>query len=216
MSVKFLPFITDTSSPLAVFKSLVQRSKGLSNKEITAIYNAVLTLGVEEVKERVSKFTPETPPNEVYHKLADHYADMAVSTNKIAFTENLINFCTDKRLKDTSSYSLQEYACMLSTLIFNHQGKVKTLGLEDLDFERISVVEYLDRPVDYAVSSLLYCRFTKEGTRTGFYSRAEFYAFVFFQEFVVEQPVSILPVAMEEGQDYTNRYAISPLMVGAD
>lgn len=83
---KFLPFVTSSSSPEAIFKALLSRSKNADNKDLCTVFSACLRLGVDAVKTKAEVVIRNYPANDTYREIAKEYADCEVPN---AFAKSL-------------------------------------------------------------------------------------------------------------------------------
>lgn len=83
---KFLPFVTSSSSPEAIFKALLSRSKNADNKDLCTVFSACLSLGVDAVKTKAEVVSKNYPANDIYREIAKEYADCEVPS---AFAKSL-------------------------------------------------------------------------------------------------------------------------------
>lgn len=75
---KFLPFVTSSSSPEAIFKALLSRSKNADNKDLCTVFSACLRIGVDAVKTKAEVVSRNYPANDIYQEIAKEYVDCEV------------------------------------------------------------------------------------------------------------------------------------------
>ena len=102
MSNKFLPFITENSSPEAVFKALVQRSKGLSTKELGIIYSALISTGIENVKNYANALPNHVTTNEMYKEIVAKYRQFEIPHEHYSFWCFVLEFYGKTNIKNYS------------------------------------------------------------------------------------------------------------------
>ncbi len=215
MAVKFLPFVTDKSSPESIFKALVQRSKGVSNKQLSAIYCALLGAGVETVKEYASQLPPHYSSNEVFEALSNHYIDYCAPADQINFLSFILNFYGIEKLENYNKYSKKEYAVMFSGIFSYRPEMIKDTGFAyDLGDEINKFLSFETAP---EIENLEHTSFNRnEGVRVGFCHRTEFLAFVAYIENISKQDKPINPVFMKlsledvRPEDYKEKFCLSP------
>lgn len=109
---KFLPFVTSASSPEAIFKALLSRSKNADNKDLCTVFSACLSLGVDAVKTKAEVIAKNYPANDMYREIAKEYADCEVPAD---FTKALTGLYY---LKNKSCKSSKERVPRSSSLPF--------------------------------------------------------------------------------------------------
>lgn len=96
---KFLPFVTQNSTPLHIFTSLVSRSKGHEWAEILSILLAIYGLGIERVKAYVSEL-PSMTKEELFNNLAHQYGSYRPDSDVIELFMGLRQVFANKELSD--------------------------------------------------------------------------------------------------------------------
>jgi hypothetical protein len=179
MSNKFLPFITDTSNPEAIFKSIIQRSKGLSERDIVVIYSSVVFLGISKIKSFISTLNAGLSSAEVLNAIAARYRQYEVPVEKFDYWKYILLNYGKAKIKHHEKYSLQELTIMLVSLVNISQDKLKEIGFNQ-NVELLSQFE--TESFNWKVDALLSTKFTPKAERVGFTSFTEFRAFVAYRE----------------------------------
>lgn len=214
MSNKFLPFITDNSGPETIFKALIQRSKGVSTKDLGVIYSALLVLGVSKVKNYASSLPSNLPAAELFSNLVTKYINLEIPIAQLNFWNEVLAFYGHSKIKSSDIFTNDEIAVMVTVL-----AKYKPELLPNVDFHwtNETLSQMANEDFDCTTDFIQHLKFENDGTRVGFYNFVEFKAYVAASAFAISKPFSIRPVWVktEDGstQDYhyTDKYCISAL-----
>ena len=85
MSTVFLPFIKESSSELAVFKAIVQRTKGSTLSTISDLYAIILTLGITEARKKVDSYPAEFTTSAKIKELINEHPQYHIVKNEQTF-----------------------------------------------------------------------------------------------------------------------------------
>jgi hypothetical protein len=136
---KFLPFITEKSSPLTIFKALVQRSKGLSNQDLCILFSAILCVGINAIKEKVKK-SPHTNQStkQIFSSLVAHYPQFKPSIYSLRFWELILKNHGLENIKTNTEYTREELTILFSCLAEHKKDYLPEIGF-DIDMEYLNL-----------------------------------------------------------------------------
>lgn len=77
---KFLPFVVEKSTPIHIFQTLIQRSKGMNQVLVASIFYLVLANGITKIRKAASDI-PDSDQDHVYEMLLTKFPNFRVSTN---------------------------------------------------------------------------------------------------------------------------------------
>jgi len=132
---KFLPFVKESTSPLSLYKTLVERGKGIPPFLLCGVFNTILEKGIDTVRDYVA-VSGESTTKEVYTRLVEYF-NCDLSYGYIKNVELLV------------PYILDEY------------WKTRTSGLEQFSIAeglRFLAVLYLHQPVSNYTTFRFSCR----------------------------------------------------------
>lgn len=195
MSHKFLPFITEASSPESIFKALVQRSKGFNLKSLSAIYSAILSVGIKKVKDYIKTLPVEMSSNDVMNSIAANYVKFATPVEKIDFWKYIIRLYGENNLKTSTYYSLDELSIMVSSIATYSPDLINTINFS---WDTKLIIDFSSTDFDRKISYFNPITFDTEGTRIGFVDFLEFKAYMFYLLYVyTPSETKIFPVHVE-------------------
>jgi len=169
---KFLPFVTDTSSPLAIFKALLQRSKGLKSVQVASIYTAVLRHGIEEVRKVAERVSQSESANSVFKAVAVHFSTQAPDKSLIDFV-GYTTFFNRNVPKDLQDFYIKDYALLVTCLMKEEMSH--TWNELEIPFDMTVLRESYEN-MEGEISGPF--KISKEGERVGFHSIEQLAAFL--------------------------------------
>lgn len=92
MSHKFLPFVVQSSSPEYIYKTLISRSKGISESTIAGVFHIVLKHGIETIRKVVKTLPEELSVSDVYKELLMRYPTCQIEPDYIHYVFVLFGF----------------------------------------------------------------------------------------------------------------------------
>jgi hypothetical protein len=212
---KFLPFITNQTGPESIFKALVQRSKGLSGKQLFIIYSAILVKGISEVQDYLKTLDANLTSNALYESVALKYQQLVIPVEQISYWGFILLNNDISKIKNFDAYSFNEISVMFSAMVTYCPEK-----LEEINFNcnpNLLVLKSDEKGT--LVSSLKNTVFAAKSKRIGFTSEIEFNAYLAYREYSYKEkdseifPVFInLPFESLSSGNYSNVYCVSPYL----
>jgi hypothetical protein len=191
---KFLPFITDKSSPSTVFKALVQRTKGLSNESLCILFSAVLCVGIKAVKEKVKSFASDTSTTKTFNLIIASYPQFKPTKNELKFWEYVLRNHGISKIKTDAAYNKEE-----TTVFFTCIAKYKQDYLEeinfDLDLKFFNLFSNDNAKYHFKELSI---DFTSKENKIAFLDLQELKAYIAYQITINNLPISFYPVAIKD------------------
>lgn len=192
---KFLPFITEKSSPLTIFKALVQRSKGLSNQDLCILFSAILCVGINSIKEKVKK-TPHTNQStkQIFSSLVAHYPQFKPSIYTLRFWELILKNHGLKNIKTNVEYSKEELTILFTCLAEHKKDYLPEIGFsadtQYLDlFSKEDYIHKLSETPDLC--------FDNEENKIEFSSIEDFKAYIAYK-LAKKEDISFYPVVKKQ------------------
>ena len=212
---KFLPFVTKQTGPESIFKSLFQRSKGLTDKNLFVIYSSILRYGIDEIHQFLKTLPASSDSAQVYDAICNKYGNLLVEQNVIKYWGFILLNYDLSKIKNSEFYTFNDLSIMFSAMVTYCPEK-----LEEINFNcdpNLFVVFYKND--SFAVKKLEHTEFNGEGKRVGFTSYTEFKAYLAYREYSYkENDCAIMPVQLKHvtsyldvtNEHYTNNYCVSP------
>jgi len=133
---KFLPFIVEKSTPLHIYQTLIQRSKGMNTNLVTSILYLVADKGIIAVR-KSAKSLPEMPLNKLYEELLNIHSSYRISNidfNAFQLIKDYVKFhAMDKISEELKDYSISDQLSFL--LVMSYIGKLNEYT--ELPLERL-------------------------------------------------------------------------------
>ena len=213
MSVKFLPFITEKSSEPAIFKAIVQRTKGYSSGTVADLYAIVLNLGIKEARKKVESFPEELTTTEKIKELISQHPQHHVKKSEQLFWSCVMHHEDSNKDSDYDNYSLEEKELMFSTIAICKPENLAGAGFK-LGNDLYKV--YANTEFDINTRNIKGIKIAEDKSeRIGFTSWEELKAYVAFNA-NRETKLTVLPVFMQESRkaitesDYEKNHCTSP------
>lgn len=190
MASKFLPFITEKTPLSDVFKALIKRSKGVSEKKITSIYSAIIKLGLETVRQEADRLLKTEPNTNVFTLLSNSYANHDVTKYEHSFWRYvLLNYGPEKVQNHDLTKEFQNM--MFVCVACKAYERLNEIGFE---LPPEILVEYSIKDLDPSKEHLHPIKITSEGKRIGFGEEEELKAFIAFYKTNSNEVLEIYPV----------------------
>ena len=175
MSNKFLPFITEKSGLGTIFKALVQRSKGLSSRDLGIMYTAVVKFGIDKVKAFIATLPEDLPANEIFKNVINQYRPYEISVHEMNYWCCVLLNYGLKNIANKENYKMSELSVMFAVI-----AAIKPNKLVEINFEWNTdvLIELAAENYDCTVREMPHIKFAAKGKRIGFISSTEFKAFI--------------------------------------
>ena len=108
MSNKFLPFIVESSTPLNIFKTLRQRSKGMNRVTVASIFNLTLNEDIKKLRD-FAKSLPELPVENLYDEMMTKWPLYRVVDEELRLFEAILNFIPAQEDGEIWSTDMDEF-----------------------------------------------------------------------------------------------------------
>ena len=214
MSSKFLPFITESSNLNSVFKALVQRSKGVSSRDLGIIYTALLKFGIDKIKTFVDTLPSNLSANDVFSNIITNYKQHEIPINEMNYWGCVLLNYGLTNVANKNGYSSKELSVYFAVI-----ASVKPQSLININF--IWDVELLTKfspgSYDCMISEMPHIKFSPDAKKIGFITACELKAFIASwlsegNEGMLEfMPVLIdIPFGDVTDEDYKNRNCQRP------
>ena len=158
-TAKFLPFITDKSSPLHLFDTLLARSSGISRVTLCSLFYVILKEGIKDVRAKAKELAETTSDTaSVYEGIVDYFDTYRISGKKIdLFTSMATELSLEERgdwPKELLKFGLEDsMAFLLVMSLAERTEEVTKLPIQDLlNYEEIlnDLPSYIDLKPDGA------------------------------------------------------------------
>ncbi len=175
MAAKFLPFITPASTPVAILKALVQRSKGVSPNNIQIIYHAILGCGIDKIKQYADNLPESLPSNEIIAELAKAHSEYLLPEFTSQFWREVLTYYGYHNIASEASFDNLEKRILISGLSRFFPDELLSVGFT-LDNKFMGTDSYTK------LFDLKYTKFSDQGVEVHFSSEEELYAFISVRE----------------------------------
>ena len=210
MAFNFLPFITEKSSDLSVFKAIVQRTKGLSVSNAATLFSLILNKGITEVRVKLDKYPEELTASQKISELLSQHSEYAIPKSSELFWYFVLKN-EEKDKNSSTAITFLERSAMFAVLAFNRTEKLKDAGFDvDISF----YIDASEESFDANTSELPVLFSSSCEKRIGFTCWEEFKAYVMYRSDktkITIMPVFI-PIPAEDitKLDYENSHCSSP------
>lgn len=101
MAKKFLPFVTENTSPIEMYKALVHNGNGCHYRIVGAVFYVVMTEGIDDVRERVGGDVTYRPSKEIYAGILHNYNQASdIQADHLKEFIGICSFLTDDDIAD--------------------------------------------------------------------------------------------------------------------
>jgi hypothetical protein len=213
MSTVFLPFITETSSEEAIFKSILQRTKGSNTASIANLFSIVLAIGIKKVREKLDDYPSNLSTTAKIRELVANHHGMHVQKVNIDFWLSVMRF---ERTSNTPHpvFSEKDLEIFFSVLAENKPESLEAAGF-NIGHEKY--LKFKDSAFDTHAKTFENIKITeKDSQRVGFTSWEEFKAFIAHKSDSPDEIIRVLPVYIDkhlsevERLDYADKSCVSP------
>lgn len=201
MSSKFLPFVTEKSSETAVFKALLQRSKGMSYATISTLYSVIISLGIEKVREKLDSYPEIMGITEKIAEVLSQHEEYVITRTELLFWASILMHVDEKNGVKASPYNDEERSILFSVLSVLKPDKVKNAGF-DADINRY--VEFSKEDFNSEVHETSPVLFVSSAGRVGFTSWEDLKAFIAVNQ-NRDSKLEVFPVLMRGRSDNTEQ-----------
>lgn len=98
---KFLPFITEGSSAIQIYKTLLGKSQGIDNKTIADIFAITLSVGIEDVRNLVAN-GKKLGTSELYATISNEFHQHQIASGRVRMIDNMPRTISMEDLKLTT------------------------------------------------------------------------------------------------------------------
>lgn len=214
MTTSLLPFITEKSSDAAIFKAIVQRTKGSSVMAITNLFSVIQHMGIKGARVKVDSYHSDlTTKDKLAELVAEHPAFHIPKSEGLFWSCVMRNEQVLNPVEHYPQYSTEERAILFSVLAVVSATKLEKTEFA-LSFDKHKKYsEYQKESFDVNLRDLKFVKITeKESKRLGFSSIEEIKAFVAFNE-IEERVINVFPVQVGTSfsvAEYTKKHCDSP------
>jgi hypothetical protein len=199
MSSKFLPFIKNTSSDTAVFKAVIQRSKGTSYANIATLFAIIIDLGIDKVREKLEKFPEMMTITECLNELISQHTPYVIPKKELSFWAYIMKHYENHNGPQSTPYTREEREVLFAVLAYFKPDSLPLAGFDTdkaplkklASFKEFSYDNFNEDVVQ--ISSVL---FKTDAPRIGFTCFEELKAFIAVRE--SDKPnTTIMPILMK-------------------
>lgn len=127
MSSSFLPFVVDDAKAITIFRSLVQRSKGVPLTKLSVIFSTILSVGLKSVRKSLDEMDSNLTSSAKMALLISKNQDKALTLLQLEYwgyiSEYLVDSDSIKKLKLTDS----EFKAFFSVLAVKRPEQLKEI-----------------------------------------------------------------------------------------
>jgi len=215
MSYKFLPFVTENSSVESIFKSIVQRGKGLSDRQLSIIYSSILVLGIDKVKEKVNSMPDSLNSQKILEEIANSYPQYEIPVSQMEFWYYVLEFYGSQKIKNHIQYERTELKIMFTCIATYFPSKLKEIGFTE-DYKILT--DWCEEDFNVEIINLSKINFSSLSKKVGFYSLEEFKAYLSLCITSALPVTEIMPVVLGKTNkknpcSYLSTNSISPYTI---
>lgn len=177
MANKFLPFIVEKSTPDHIYRTLLQRSKGMNINLVTSIFWMIADKGVTELRDFVKSLPDGLSVTQMYEEMVGKYSQYQIFDDDLNIFIDLANHFTAEDWQEFDADLIKELDpkdILAFIFVMYKLGEVDQWS--DLNFQ------VLIGEVDNVLSNIgEYALFADDGEATEFYSNNDLKAFILYQ-----------------------------------
>ena len=212
-STVFLPFITAKSSEEAIFKSIVQRTKGSSSSTIANLFAIVLSIGIDKIRKKLDSYPTNLTTSAKIKELVSDHTEVHIQKSETTFWTYVMRM-EQKSGEAHPIFNKEELRTFFSVLASRKPKALSAAGFGAVDHKKY--LKYSENSFDIGCSSIKNLKITeKDSERVGFTCWEEFKTYIAFS-LSDDSVTSILPVFISNqdreltAQDYENSHCSSP------
>lgn len=171
---KFLPFVVENSTPKHIFKTLMQRGKGIPDRMLATILNIVLYMGIDNLRKKIKNFPELQDTVTLYERLMQEYQSLDVSSTYMDIFRALPfkPGWEEEMVHDLDEFSAKEkriFLCVLS----KHEGM--SAPYVNINFDCMAdYIAILKKPLKELVS------LSDKGTPLSLHTMVDLQAFILY------------------------------------
>lgn len=187
----FLPFIKSSSSEDAIFKAIIQRTKGSPNSALINLFSVVLVIGVEEIRTRIEKMDKNLPTSVKVSEIVAQGTEHHIPNSERKFWEYVSKHYKPNR---PSNFTTEELAVFLTVLAVHKPESLQSSEF-DIGTEKLKkLLEYSKETCKPGIDDVPGVTITEDSIfRTGFTCWEEFKAYL-ATKFDTEGNTDVCPV----------------------
>lgn len=208
----FLPFVTETSSEEAIFKAIVQRTKGSNTITIANLFSIVLNLGITKARSKLSSYSDDLSTSAKIKELISDNPDFHVPKNIAVFWSYVMRFESSNE-ESHPVFNTEELEIFFTVLATQKPEAFFDAGF---NVEHSKYVKYSDGSFNSGIGSIKGVIITNEDSiRVGFTCWEEFKAYLANRE-NSEILIRVLPVFIDRDikevnqSTYENQHCANP------
>tara|TARA_R110000744_G_scaffold170264_2_gene288398 strand:- start:5722 stop:6372 length:651 start_codon:yes stop_codon:yes gene_type:complete len=213
---KFLPFINENSTEHAVFKAVLQRSKGSSLTALTDLFSVLLGLGIEEARKRIDALPKElTVTNKIKELVANH-PQYHIKKSVQLFWSYITDFERRNVGEGFKDYSKTEIEVFVSVLAIRKLERLQELGFQVFTESLESYKKYSQEDFNPDVADINGLLITESSSQLlGFVCLEELKAFIATKE-NTDSVYNFMPVFIDVKREeltedaYYRNHCVSP------
>jgi len=179
-STKFLPFVSNSSSELSIFKALVQRSKGSSTSTLTSLFSIIVNVGIENVRGYMDKLPAGMTNSEKTKELINTSPEYSISPLILDFWCCILENYRLKGIKELEPFSAEELGILFSSIAHFKPSSLPVIGIND-DLSNLKDFIVMDT---FNIKDLKHVKLSDsaDAEKVEFFSYPEMLAFIAFKE----------------------------------
>lgn len=171
----FLTFIKESSSEEAIFKAILQRSKGSKSSSVINIFSVVLSVGIEAVRDEIEKLDKNISTSEKIKQVVAQLSLHHIPNSKRIFWSHIAEYVMPKQ----SNFTKEEQKMMFVALVVCRPESVGDNNFEISTATLETYKDFSEESFDAGIVSVPGVVITEEESdRVGFTSWEEFKAFL--------------------------------------
>lgn len=200
-SVKFLPFITEKSSEISIFKAIIQRTKGLSKSAIADLYSIILTLGIKETRNKIDSFSKDLTSSDKIKELISQHPQYHLHKNVQLFW-TYVSYMEKFQNKQDKPFAQEEHEILFSVLAIVKPKSLISSGFV-LEKEKYELYERFSKEsFNIDICNIDGIKIAEnDSDRVGFTCWEEFKAYI-ASNINTEKELSILPIKVGDDAKY--------------
>lgn len=208
----FLPFIKTTSSEEAIFKAIIQRTKGSNVNTVANLFSILLNLGITKARKKIDSYPDNLTMSAKIKELISDNTDVHVQKSETLFWSCAMDF--ERTSKEPhplfSTAELEIFFSVLATC------RPKSLPDAGFNIDHAKYAAFSKQSFDFSVAGIVGVSITeKDSERIGFSCWEEFKAYLACIG-GSDSNIKIMPVYIQADKrnisqaEYENRHCVTP------
>jgi len=208
----FLPFIKKTSSEEAIFKAILQRTKGSTSSALTNLFSVVLAVGVENLRTKIDSLDDNLTTSAKVAEIIAQETQHHVPQSEREFWSHVAKYVMPKN----SNFSTQEMKTFFTVIAVHKPENLQKNGFGISSSLQRKLTEFSKESYEPSITGVPGIEISEDSSeRIGFTCWEEFKAFLAIKS-SDETTIKVSPAYIKTNADivtdhiYSENHCVSP------